>query len=70
MATKNIVPRANGQGKLGTSSKGWLEGHFTDVTNASRTMICNIINDCWDDELLNIFDIPKEHVKNYKKYKK
>ena len=23
-------------------------------------MICNIINDCWDDELLNIFDIPKE----------
>ena len=34
--------------------------HFTDVTNASRTMICNIINDCWDDELLNIFDIPKE----------
>tara|TARA_B100001057_G_scaffold186650_1_gene187436 strand:- start:530 stop:2017 length:1488 start_codon:yes stop_codon:yes gene_type:complete len=34
--------------------------HFTDVTNASRTMIFNIINDCWDDELLNIFDIPKE----------
>ena len=36
------------------------QSHFTDVTNASRTMICNIINDCWDDELLNIFDIPKE----------
>ena len=36
------------------------QSHFTDVTNASRTMIFNIINDCWDDELLNIFDIPKE----------
>ena len=31
----------------------------TDVTNASRTMIYNIYNHCWDDELLKIFDIPK-----------
>ena len=38
MATKNIVPRANGEGKLGTggsNGKGWLEGHFTDVTTGS-----------------------------------
>ena len=30
------------------------ECHYTDVTNASRTMLYNINEDCWDDELLNI----------------
>lgn len=34
--------------------------HFTDVTNASRTMIFNIEDLSWDEELLEIFDIPKE----------
>jgi glycerol kinase len=33
--------------------------HVTDVTNASRTMIFNINSLEWDDELLNIFQIPK-----------
>jgi glycerol kinase len=33
--------------------------HITDVTNASRTMIFNINTLEWDDELLNIFQIPK-----------
>ena len=33
--------------------------HVTDVTNASRTMIFNINTLAWDDELLNIFHIPK-----------
>jgi glycerol kinase len=33
--------------------------HVTDVTNASRTMIFNINTLAWDDELLNIFQIPK-----------
>jgi glycerol kinase len=33
--------------------------HITDVTNASRTMIFNINTLEWDDELLNIFSIPK-----------
>jgi hypothetical protein len=28
MATKNIVPRADGEGKIGTTSKRWGEGHF------------------------------------------
>ena len=32
----------------------------TDVTNASRTMIYNIYNHCWDDELLKIFDMISE----------
>ncbi|WP_422107161.1 glycerol kinase GlpK [Winogradskyella sp.] len=31
----------------------------TDVSNASRTMLFNIHDLSWDEELLNIFDIPK-----------
>ncbi|MDG6882110.1 Glycerol kinase [Phocoenobacter uteri] len=33
--------------------------HITDVTNASRTMIYNIHDMQWDEELLKLFDIPK-----------
>ncbi|GAB6137076.1 glycerol kinase GlpK [Halanaerobaculum tunisiense] len=33
--------------------------HITDYTNASRSMIYNIRDLCWDNELLEIFDIPK-----------
>lgn len=33
--------------------------HITDITNASRTMLCNIHTLEWDDELLDIFDIPR-----------
>ncbi|MGH1378842.1 MAG: glycerol kinase GlpK [Alphaproteobacteria bacterium] len=32
--------------------------HATDVTNASRTMLYNIIGQNWDDYLLDLFDIP------------
>jgi glycerol kinase len=32
--------------------------HVTDVTNASRTMLYNIITQEWDEELLKIFRIP------------
>ena len=35
------------------------ETHITDVTNASRTMIYNIHDLEWDDELLEILNIPK-----------
>ena len=38
--------------------------HATDYTNASRTMIYNIYDLCWDDELLNILDIPKNILPN------
>jgi hypothetical protein len=31
MATKNIVPRANGEGNIGTSIKNWLKGWFGSV---------------------------------------
>ena len=33
--------------------------HVTDVTNASRTMLMNLENLDWDDELLGFFDIPR-----------
>jgi glycerol kinase len=34
--------------------------HVTDVSNASRTMIFNINSLKWDEELLDIFDIPQQ----------
>ncbi len=34
--------------------------HATDVSNASRTMLYNIKELKWDDELLSLFDIPKQ----------
>jgi len=55
------------QGKLAFGTiDSWLiwnltEGklHITDVSNASRTMLFNINTLHWDEELLEIFDIPK-----------
>ncbi len=32
--------------------------HVTDVSNASRTMLCNIHTLQWDEELLQIFNVP------------
>ncbi|WP_438996949.1 glycerol kinase GlpK [Candidatus Puniceispirillum sp.] len=32
--------------------------HVTDATNAARTMLYNIAEGCWDQELLDLFDIP------------
>jgi len=34
--------------------------HITDVTNASRTMLMDLETLDWDDELLEIFDIPRK----------
>lgn len=34
--------------------------HCTDGSTASRTMLYNVQKQCWDDELLEIFGIPKE----------
>ena len=33
--------------------------HITDVTNASRTLLFNIHTGTWDEELLELFNIPK-----------
>lgn len=42
------------------------EVHVTDVTNASRTMLFNIHNLEWDDELLKMFDIPRSMMSEVK----
>ncbi len=34
--------------------------HVTDVSNASRTMLCNISTGQWDEELLRLFNIPRQ----------
>jgi glycerol kinase len=55
------------QGKLAFGTiDSWLiwnltggKTHVTDVTNASRTMLYNIHDLTWDEELLNLFGIPK-----------
>ncbi len=34
--------------------------HATDMTNASRTLLFNIHQKCWDQDLLTLFDIPEK----------
>ena len=63
------VPGARKRAEMGKLSFGnvdsWLvwrltrgEIHVTDVTNASRTMLFNIKDLKWDEELLKLLDIP------------
>lgn len=33
--------------------------HVTDITNASRTMLYNIVEQKWDEDILALFDIPE-----------
>jgi len=35
------------------------KSHYTDVTNASRTLLFNIHTMDWDDDILSLMDIPK-----------
>lgn len=56
---------ANGELAFGTIDS-WLlwnltggKVHATDVTNAARTMLYNIHDQAWDDELLRLFDVPR-----------
>ena len=64
------IPNARRQAENGELLFGtidtWLvwkltggEKHLTDVSNASRTMLFDINDLRWDDELLRIFDIPR-----------
>ena len=55
----------NGELRFGTVDS-WIiwkltrgKVHVTDYTNASRTMIYNIFDLKWDDDLLNMLDIPR-----------
>jgi glycerol kinase len=36
------------------------QSHYTDATNASRTLLFNIHTQRWDEDLLTLFDIPKK----------
>ncbi|MCX7155017.1 MAG: glycerol kinase GlpK [Rhodocyclales bacterium] len=65
------VPGARAAARCGELAFGtvdsWLtwhltggEVHATDVSNASRTMLFNVHSNRWDDELLEILDIPHE----------
>jgi hypothetical protein len=42
MATPNIVPRAEGEGGLGTAAKGWGKGYITNTTTSSSTQGGNL----------------------------
>jgi len=61
------VPEAKGKDLAFGTVDSWLvwkmtEGkqHITDATNASRTLLYNIHEGKWDEELLKILDIPEE----------
>lgn len=65
------VPKARARAEAGELLFGtvdtWLiwnltegESHITDFSNASRTMLFNIVELTWDYELLEKFDIPRE----------
>jgi glycerol kinase len=64
------VPGARARAERGELAFGtvdsWLiwhltsgQSHVTDMTNASRTLLFNIVKGEWDPELLRIFDIPE-----------
>ncbi len=64
------VPGAKARARAGELAFGtidsWLvwnltsgRAHVTDVSNASRTMLCNLKTCDWDDELLKLFGIPR-----------
>ena len=63
------VPNARKLAERGTLAFGTIdcyllwrltggESHYTDATNASRTMIFNIKEQKWDEELLKLFGVP------------
>ncbi|MBQ9643695.1 MAG: glycerol kinase GlpK [Lachnospiraceae bacterium] len=65
------VPGARGKAEAGKLAFGtvdsWLiynltkhQVHVTDYTNAARTMLFNIHTLDWDDELLELFSIPRD----------
>ena len=63
----NARPRAErGELAFGTVDT-WLlwnltdgQSHATDATNASRTLLYNIHSGQWDDDLLDLFNVPRQ----------
>jgi hypothetical protein len=39
MATRNIVPRANGEGSIGTAAKHWGAGHFDNIVGVTDSIM-------------------------------
>ncbi len=63
---KGLRERAKNGEILAGTIDSWLiwklsggKAHVTDATNASRTMLYNIYYDDWDDDLLELLDIPR-----------
>jgi len=65
------IPKARKKAEAGQLAFGTVDtyllwkltagkSHYTDATNASRTMLFNIETQEWDPELLNLFGIPKK----------
>jgi glycerol kinase len=65
------VPGAREQARRGELAFGTMDSwllwqltggalHATDVTNASRTMLFNVHSNRWDDDLLQLLDVPHE----------
>ncbi len=63
------VPGARGRAERGELAFGTVDSwliwhltsgarHVTDVTNASRTLLFNIVKGEWDEEMLRVFNIP------------
>jgi glycerol kinase len=66
----DTVPQARERAARGELAAGTIDAfllwrltggrvHATDITNAGRTMLCNIHSRDWDEELLRLFDIPR-----------
>jgi glycerol kinase len=68
MLREPSVRRRAGAGELAVGTvESWLIArltggrvHVTDHTNASRTMLYGLAGGGWDDELLALFDVPRE----------
>ncbi len=65
------VPEARARAKGGELAFGTIDSwlvwnltggalHITDASNASRTLLYNIHSGAWDDDLLELMDIPRE----------
>jgi glycerol kinase len=63
------VPNARQRAEAGELAFGTIDSwllwqltrgkvHATDATNASRTLLFNIHEQCWDEELLTLFNVP------------
>jgi glycerol kinase len=62
------VPGARDEARRGNLAFGTIDAwlvwklsggaHVTDPSNASRTLLFDIHRGCWDDELLDLFDVP------------